>query len=432
MKRTWIAAAFATAAGIASLAQAVIVNIATQGVLVTDAGGVCTTFLGDDGGVYFLSSTGGFTTGDRFFVAGSYDTNQSGLCLDTLAPQVAVTEASPAFAGIGTLSLRGERGSFIADDGRTFSLTNTGGFTSGTRLYVQGKVTPARVGGTINVTAIGRPYAAFGRLWPTPSGGFQLETSTGPAAVLDRPGSTAGIAPGDYVYVEGIARATRFGVSVTSVTARPAFEAVGKVISQGSGVAFIADSIINFDQPFTASALQNFAAGTKVYLRGRRADDYDYGEVKTPRDIRLSSASAGYSGVGVLNAAARTVSIPASGGNPATTVNVSFTGNPVVTPDGSLVYVAGAIASQSAGIVTLSHNEMRLGIDAEGYIRVGFGCTPIIVFNNGAYVFPRTTGGLPLNEYVRVVGGFSRDVPCLDGQGLVDNTIEVTPCPDCE
>jgi hypothetical protein len=33
---------------------------------------------------------------------------------------------------------------------------------------------------------------------------------------------------------------------------------------------------------------------------------------------------------------------------------------------------------------------------------------------------------------VRVRGGLNPEIPCLDGLGLADNTIEVTPCPDCE
>ncbi len=63
---------------------------------------------------------------------------------------------------------------------------------------------------------------------------------------------------------------------------------------------------------------------------------------------------------------------------------------------------------------------------------LGFGCTPIIRFDGGGYIFPRNTGGLPLNEHVRVVGGVSFENPCMDTDALVDNTIVAVPCNNCE
>jgi len=425
-----LAAALVPAAS--ALAQTV--SVSTQGVLVTDVAGLCTTFLGDDGNIYFPRSTGAFTAGDRFHLAGTYNLNQIGTCLDTAGFVLNVTSISNAFAGTGTLTIVNERPRLITDDGRTFLLSGATSerFAPGTRLYVQGTVSVTRVAPTINVSAMGAAFTGFGRIKQAPTGSLQFIAESGETVTLDRPGSIAGSNTNDYFYVEGVRRTARTGTTVTSVTARPAFAAVGKVVAQGTGVGFVPDSLFTFDQSYSVAALADAPIGATVYVRGRRSDDYDFGEAKPQRDIRLSRADFAFSGVGTLDIATKAVSIPATVFAPATVASIQFTGDPQLTPDGSLVYVAGPIASQSPGAVSLYHNEIRVGLDQEGYIRFGFGCTPIIVLNNGGYVFPRTIAGLPLNEHVRVRGGLNPEVPCLDGLGLADNTIEVTPCPDCE
>ncbi|MFY7895008.1 MAG: hypothetical protein ACOVP8_02150, partial [Phycisphaerales bacterium] len=87
-----LAAALVPAAS--ALAQTV--SVSTQGVLVTDVAGLCTSFLGDDGNIYFPSSTGAFTAGDRFHLAGTYNLNQIGTCLDTAGFVLGLVKAASA------------------------------------------------------------------------------------------------------------------------------------------------------------------------------------------------------------------------------------------------------------------------------------------------------------------------------------------------
>lgn len=431
MFKSWIASACVAAATALApgAASAAIVPFAQQGVIVENISGSCTTFEADNGGTYILSSLGGFSPGDRVYVTGSYNDQQYGVCFTIAAPRVTVTAVKPAFAGVGTLVRLVDRARFQTDDGRVFNLQNAGNYPTGTRVYVQGTVTVGRATSTINANVIGPAMSEFGRItFPAP-GVFRLAGESGAVYQLDRPGSIASVFEGDYVFVEGIRGATTNGVTaVTSVTARPAFHASGHIVAGPNGNEFAADTVFA-NGNFTAAALAGFPVGSKVYLLGRNADDYDYGESKPVRNIRQSFAEASYTAVGVLNTANHTM-IDGSNG---TVVHLEYNGNADLTPNGSQVYVAGTISSQGLGTVTLSHNEVRIGIAGEGVLLNGFGCTPIIQFDAGGYIFPKNNGGFPVGTYVRVIGGYSFDVPCNDEGGLVDNSIEVADgCPNCQ
>lgn len=417
---------------LAGPAAAAVVPVSIQGVIVEDLTGLCSTFEADDGTTYILSTLGGFTPGDRVHVEGSYDDGSAGVCFNTAAFQIQVTRLRAAFAGVGTISLTGERVSLVTDDGRSYALQNPGGFRPGTRVYAQGTVVATRGYLVLQNSVIGPAFSGFGRLTSLTPGDFRIETEAGVTYVLDRPGSIAGTTVGDLVFVEGVrGRGAATGpVAITSVTARPAFEASGRVVSTADGVAFDPETLINFGQTYTADAVFAFPVGSKVYLRGRSADDYDFGEVKPVRDIREGEADPAFSGVGTLDRAAGTVTLTAED----TVVHIERLGDPVFFPTGTRVYVAGSIGAQGPGSVTLSQNQIRYGIDLEGRLVLGFGCSPIIAFMQGGYLFPRNTGGLPLNSYVRVVGGITFQDPCMDTDALVDNTIEEVPVPciNCE
>lgn len=423
-------AAFSLGAA-SSAANAQNVNVSFQGVLVPHPSGACTMFQADDGNTYMLSNQANFTSGDRVHVAGSYDTFQFGVCLNIAVPRIQVTSITPAFAGVGTLTNINGTVRLVTDDGRTFGLSTTGPYRAGTRVYVQG---PVNIGSrTVPIIAnsvIGLPFSGFGRITTIAPGNLRFTAENGQVFSLDRPGSIPTVVEGDSIFVEAVRTRSDTGVlSLTSVTSRPAFQSSGTVVSTPGGPAFQAGAVI-FNDVFTASAITGFPVGTRLYLRGRSADDYDYNEVKPPNDIRLSRADFSYTVVGTLNTAAKTVTSAIDG----TVVHVQYVGNPALNPNGSTVYAAGPIDTQSPGNVTLYHNEVRIGINLEGTLLNGFGCTPIIHFDGGGYLFPKNNGGLPIDEHVRVVGGYTSEDPCNDEDGLIDNTIEVTaaPCINCE
>lgn len=409
-------------------AGTVAVNL--QGVLIDDLSGVCTKFIGDDGQTYVFDRAVPFTNGERIQVSGSYSTTQYGQCFTMIVPLITVTSMGPGFAGVGTVVAGGptERGqSFVTDDGRRFGLLDAGRFTPGTQLYLQGKVVQARSGPMLLPTALGPPYAGFGRV-TFDAAGFTFVDESGERFTLDRPGSLSGIWNGASVYLEGIRGARRRDVtSLTSVTARPAFESNGIVIATPTGRRLIAGAAF-FDDQVISSALDVFPVGAQVYLRGRSRDDFDFGEVRSPGLVRLGRAALSVAKVGTLDVNARTVT--ATDG---TLVRITFTGDPNLVHTGSTVYVAGPIGSQSGGEVTLSYNELRPGIAGNGTLLLGFGCSPIIRLDSGGYVFPKNNAGLPLNSDVHVEGGLSTDAPCADEPGLIDNSVTVVPgCTNCQ
>jgi hypothetical protein len=429
MRKLLAAALIGTMAMIAAPASAGIVNVSMQGVIVENAAGGCQTFEADDGATYLLSTLGGFQPGDRVHVTGTYNDLNAGVCFRVAGYVINVTSIKPAFAGVGTLIKVGEKARIQTDDGRNFVVQNSGAYRSGARVYVQGQVTPGRTISTITSNVIGAPVSEFGRITSLTPGGLRLAGESGAVYALDRPGSINGVFEGDYIFVEGIRGKPVGGVTpVTSVTARPAFKASGSVVAGAGGNEFLPDTLI-FPDRYTADALTGFPVGSKVYLRGRSTDDYDYGEARGSRYVRLSLAESSYAAVGVIDTTAGTV----INGSDGTLIQLEYAGNPVLNPNGSLVYVAGTIAAQGLGTVTLSHNEVRIGIASEGTLLNGFGCTPIIRFDNGGYIFPKNNGGLPVGSHVRVIGGFTFDAPCNDEYGLVDNTIELTGgCANCE
>lgn len=428
-RTVFAALAAVTLSAAPSSASAQNVNVSFQGVIVPHPSGACNLFLADDGNTYILTNQANFTNGDRVHVVGSYDPFQFGVCLNLAVPRIQVSSISAAFAGVGTITNINGTVRLVTDDGRTFGLTTSGPYRAGTRVYVQGPVnTGSRTVPIIANSVIGPPFSGFGRITTIAPGNLRFTAETGQVYKLDRPGSIPAVIEGDYIFVEGVRGKSETGViPLSSVTARPAFQSSGTVISTPSGPAFKAGAVI-FNDEFTASAITGFPVGTKLYVRGRSADDYDYNEVKPPNDIRMSRADLGYTVVGTLNTAAKTVTSATDG----TVVHVQYVGNPVFNPNGSTVYAAGPIDTQSPGNVTLYHNEVRIGINLEGTLLNGFGCTPIIRFDGGGYIFPKNNGGLPINSHVRVIGGYTAEDPCNDEDGLIDNTIEVTPCPNCE
>lgn len=424
--------ALAASSAAVSSASAAIINVSTQGVILTHISGACDYLAGDDGKTYFLSSMGGFTSGDRIHVTGSYNDNSAGFCFNMGGAQLNVTAVKPAFAGVGTVAIGVDRARLVTDDGRSFTLPNSGGFRNGARVYVEGIVqTGARTGPAITNNVIGAAFSDFGRLTNSTRGSLRFKSDAGVVYSMDRPGSLGDVLAGEYIFVEGIrGKADGSGViPLTSVTSRSAFHASGRVVAAGTGVAFQPDTLI-LDNRFTASALAGFPVGSKVYLRGRNADDYDYGEVKPAYNVRLSRASASYTGVGFIDTNAK-VMVNLADGN---IVHLENIGDPIFNPNGSFVYVAGAISAQSPGSVTLVNNETRIGVDLEGYLVNGFGCTPIIRFDLGGYLFPKYNVPYAVGEHVRVIGGITFDVPCTDENGLVDNSIVATPppCINCE
>lgn len=405
-----------------SSANAAIVNISTQGVIVEGLGGYCITFEADNGSTYLLNTLQTFTPGDRVHVSGSYDDTTSGFCFNTGGPRVTVSSIQPAFAGVGTLvsAIGGLR--LQTDDGRTFLLQNSGPYRAGARVYVQGIVTfPSRSAARIDNTVIGPAFSDFGRVTDLTPGHLRFKSDAGVVYSLDRTGNlpTYSTLVGTYVFVEGIRGKIDGGViPLTSVTARPAFNASGRVVATANGVAFDGDTLIL--QPlFTAAALANVPVGSKVYLRGRGPDDYDYGEAKPANNIRLSRVGPSYTALGYLDIATKTVINLEDGA----VINVEYTGDPLFNPSGSLVYVAGELASQGPNTVTLSNNQTRIGVIVEGYLGTWVDCSPVVLIDGGGRILPRNTAPFVLGNRVRVAGGYTFDVPCDEEGGLVDNTI---------
>lgn len=419
-------AAAGLAAEMGNVAQAATVPISIQGVIVQNISGICNTFEADDGNTYMLSSQGTFSAGDRVHVNGSYDDTMVSWCFNTGGPYINVSSILPAFAGIGTITSTAFGIRLVTDDGRTFILQNTGAFRAGTQVYVQGYVTtPSRTVAMINDNVIGPAYSGFGRITDIDPANIRFTSETGQVYSLDRFGSVPiyTLLLGDYVYVEGIRSRSLSGpIPLSSVTARPAFNASGRVVASGSGVAFDPDTMILAPQ-FTASALAGNAVGSKVYLRGRSVDDYDFGETKIANNIRLSRVGASYTAVGYLDTATKTMINLDDG----TLVHLEYTGHPLFNPSGSIVYVAGPIAAEGSGSVTLSHNQTRVGIIAVGYVINGDTCTPIVYTAQGARLFPRNMGSFGFMDHVRIVGGGTFESPCIDEGGVVDNTIAFEP-----
>jgi len=423
-----------TAAGVvlaASISSAAIVKVALQGVLVRSLDQSCVSFQGDDGVFYVLSSLGGFVAGDRVHVQGSYNTQMASICSGNGGPFISVTAVSPAFAGIGTLIRVGNQTRLQAPDGRVFQVQNLGGFAAGAQVYAEGIVTTNVSPPRISNNVIGRPFSGFGRLTNTTAGTLRFRSDAGVNYSLDRIGSNPYALVGDYVFVEGIAGNPSGGITpLSSVTSRPAYSEMGEVVSAPWGAGFVADTEI-FGATYSAAGLSSFQIGNKVYVRGRGADDYDYQEVKGNNDLRQSVVSTRYVGYGTLNSITKTVVDDVSG----VLINLEGTGNPSWNPNGSYVYVAGQISSTGPGTVTLSHNQIRQGFLLEGFIVNGFGCSPIIAFDSGGYLFPRNLGPYQVGDHVQVKGGFTFAVPCADVGGLVDNSIietAVPECPDCQ
>ena len=402
-----------------------IVPVSTQGVLVQQSGGACITFEADNGQTYLLDSQGSFVAGDRIQVDGSYDDTTVGWCGNTGGPRIGNLTIKPAFAGVGTLVSTAFGIRLQTDDGRLFALQNSGGSRAGTAVYVQGTVDTAARTPTIINNVIGPSFSGFGRITDIDPANIRFTAESGQVYSLDRFGSVPIYTTivGDYVFVEGIrGKAINGVIPLTSVTARPAFNASGRVVATSSGVAFDADTLI-FAPQYTASALTGQAVGSKVYLRGRNADDYDFGEARTANNIRLSRVGASYTAVGYLDRATKTVINLDDG----TLVNLEWPGDPLFHPNGSIVYVAGPIASQGPGTVTLSHNQARPGVIAVGRIINGVTCSPIVLTQQNARIFPKNNGGFPFLTNVRIVGGLTFDSPCFDESSVVDNTIAIEP-----
>lgn len=422
-------------AGCATGALGAIVNITAQGVIVQNISGSCSTFEVDDGRTFMLSSMGSFSPGDRVEVTGTYNDQSVTLCFDTGGPMINVSNIKAGFAGIGTLVIAGEKARLFTDDGRVFIVQNSGGLPSGLQVYVQGTVTPPMTRGNpvIVNSAIGPAFGDFGRLTDVSPGHLRFVSESGVTCTLDRIGSVPYYSTnaGEYVYLEGVrGLGGRDGLTpLTAVTARPAFSASGRVVSTPGGNAFAPDTLILPDV-YTADALANLKVGKKVYVRGRSADDYDYGEAKPDHNVRLCRVGDSYTALGYIDRGTGTMINMEDGA----LVHLEYNGDPLFNPTGSFVYVAGVLASQGTNTVTLSHNQTRMGVLAEGFIVQGFGCTPIIAFDGGGYLFPKYTAPYGLGEHVRVGGGVTFDRPCADENGLIDNTIVATPwtCPDCE
>lgn len=417
----------------AAAAVAAIVPVSTQGVIVANISGICNTFEADDGRTFILSTQGGFTAGDRVQVDGSYDDTTASLCFNTGGPFINVSTIRPAFAGVGTIVLINGQPRLQTADGRLYALQNTGGFRAGSPVYVQGTVTsPIRAFPLINNTVIGPAFSDFGRITDITPGNIRFTSEAGLVYSLDRFGSvpTFTTLVGDYVFVEGIrAKAINGVIPLTSVTARPAFNASGRVVATPGGLAFEADTLLLAPQ-FTAAALGGFNPGDKVYLRGRLPDDYDFGEPKLANTIRLSRAGLSYTALGFLDIPTKTVINIDDG----TIINIEFVGHPLFNPNGSLVYIAGPIAAQGPSSVTLSHNQTRVGIIAEGLVDSGDFCAPIVRTPTGGQLFPRNIAPFGFGSYVRVRGGLTFEVPCIDEAGLIDNTVEAADpgCINCE
>lgn len=419
-----IGVASATMIGLGS-AFGAIVPVSTQGVIVQQSNGGCNTFEADNGLTYLLDTQGPFVAGDRVQVDGSYDDTTVGWCGNTGGPRIINMTIRPAFAGVGTLVSTTFGIRLQTDDGRMFALQNGGGSRAGTSVYVQGTVdTSARVLTIIN-NVIGPSFSGFGRITDINPAHIRFTAESGQVYSMDRFGSVPVYTTivGDYIFVEGIrAKAINGVIPLTSVTARPAFNASGRVVATSSGVAFDADTLI-FAPQYTASALTGQAVGAKVYLRGRNADDYDFGEPRTANNIRLSRVGQSYTAVGYLDRATKTVINLDDG----TLVNLEWPGDPLFHPTGSIVYVAGPIASQGPGTVTLSHNQTRVGVIATGWITSGVTCSPIVLTQQNARIFPKNNGGFPFLTHVRIVGGLTFDSPCFDESSVVDNTIAIEP-----
>lgn len=402
-----------------------LVPVSKQGVIVQQSGGACNTFEADNGETYLLDTQGPFVAGDRVQVDGVYDDTTVGWCGSTGGPRIINMTIQPAFAGVGTLVSTTFGIRLQTDDGRVFALQNGGGSRAGTAVYVQGTVDTAARTPTIINNVIGPSYSGFGRITDITPNNIRFTAESGQVYSLDRFGSVPIYTTivGDYVFVEGIrAKAINGVIPLTSVTARPAFNASGRVVSTPGGLAFDADTLL-FAPQFTASALTGQTVGSKVYLRGRNADDYDFGEARPANNIRLSRVGASYTAVGYLDRATKTVINLDDG----TLVNLEWPGDPLFHPTGSIVYVAGPIASQGSGAVTLSHNQARPGVIATGRITSGVTCSPIVLTQQNARIFPKNNGGFPFWEHVRIVGGLTFDSPCTDESSVVDNTIAIEP-----
>lgn len=391
------------------------VPVALHGVLVQSVSDLfCVRFEADNGDSYVLSNRGSFVAGDRVYVEGTVPQTSASVCENELTPIVTVSLIRPGFAGIGTIVTQSGQKRLQTDDGRVFALQNNGGFADGARVYTRGSVVTVQSPAQIAGNTIGAAFSVFGRLIGTPPGDRRVLGEDGVTYQLDAVGAH-NAAASDYVYVEGILSSAADPRPVTSAAARFAFSTSGDVVSDGAGgKAFQADGVM-FNDVFTVAGLSSFPIGAEVYVRGLRTDDYDYQEPRNGNSIRQARVGAGYSALGVLNLAAKTVTNVDNGA----IVTLENTGP---FPNGFFVYVAGEVASSGAGTVTLRHNQTLIGLELFGTLEVGFECAPLFV-GGGGYYFLENTGGFPFGSSVTVRGGIMRKVAPCDFDSFINNTI---------
>ena len=390
--------------------------VATHGVLTSPLRDPsCIRFEGDNGQAYVLSNYGSSNAGDRIYVEGLVPQNVAAVCANEMVGQLNVSLIRPGFAGAGTIINIGGQLRLETSDGRVYGLQNTGGFGAGSQVYTRGWVDTGVSPPRISANTIGAPFTAFGRLVGNPPFNLQFRADSGVTYTLDGVSAHSAVAT-DYLYVEGILGA---GNTVTSGDSRYAFSTSGNVIDDGAGgKAFLADNIV-FDDTFSVAGLAPFAIGSKVYVRGQEAGDYDYLEPHADGAVRQPTVANAYVAMGALNLAAKTV----------TNVDdftVVYLENTAGFPDGTFLYVAGAVSSSGPGTVTYSHNLALLGLELEGDLQIGFECAPLFIGGGGAF-FLENNGGFPIGSHVTVRGGIDRKAAPCDFDCFVNNTIILGP-----
>ena len=371
----------------------------------------CIRFEADNGQSYVLSSLGSSSVGDRLYVEGMVPQNTAAVCEGAALGRIDVSFLRPGFAGIGTIINSGGQLRLETADGRVYGLENTGGLGAGAQVFTRGWVDTGLSPPRISANTIGASFAAFGRLLGNPPGDRRLRTDGGVTYTLDGVGAYLPVAT-DYIYAEGILGA---GNNVSSADARYAFSTSGNVVDDGvGGKAFLADNIV-FNDTFAVAGLAPFAIGAKVYVRGQEPGDYDYLEPHADGTVRQPTVAAGYTALGLLNLAAKTITNVDDG----TVVNLENTAG---FPDQTFLYVAGAVSSSGPGTVTYSHNLALIGLELEGDLQIGFECAPLFIGGGGAF-FLENTGGFPIGSHVTVRGGIDRKAAPCDFDCFVNNTI---------
>lgn len=373
---------------------------------------------------------------------------------------------------------------FEADDGRSFILSNTGGFQIGDRIYVQGTI-PSGQAGVCNenlypilTNTVVRPgFAGVGTI-VRQGNLFRLLTDDGRLYGLRNRGA---FGVGARVYVRGWVSTIQspafidqnvIGVPITGFGRYVGTSPNDRRVLAEDGVTYRLDGLrARFVQPGdllyfegilgapsggatnVSSATGRFAfqstgpivleEGLKVLksdqvlfddtFRAPGLNEFALGEkaflfgiapedydALEPRNGRTIRSSRTGVGYSSVGTFSGGVFVDADS-------NVLQVDHAGTLPPGTLAYVAGRLDMTSPGAPAVRTNVVLLGVDTTGSLEIGFECAPLLI---GEFVlFVENDEGLPFHNCVRAVGGVHSNAAPCPFPALVDDVLtDLGPC----